>query len=206
MKKIAIALTALFATLGTAQAQTAVQAPTAVQAQTTAPTPAPLRFFIGLGKSAGGDSLITLPYENGGAVSIYAGGAGYVTFGADYRLMPDFSLQGSVNYHVVKMDANNGSIKFERYPIELIGYYQISPAWRAGAGLRYSINPRLIGDGVVSNVRGNYDDSIGAIVEGEFFATRRIGIKLRLVKETIKLPGYGNYDGSHVGLSGNFYF
>jgi hypothetical protein len=34
----------------------------------------------------------------------------------------------------------------------------------------------------------------------------KLGVKLRYVNETFKSRGYKDVDGSHVGLSANFYF
>jgi opacity protein-like surface antigen len=194
MKKIVLALSVLLSTMG------------AAQAQDYAAAPAPARFLLGMGLSGGGDKLASARYEDGDTVNIHAGGLIYFTAGADFHVTPEFSLQGTVNYHVDRANARNGNIKFERFPVELIGYYQPNPSWRVGGGVRYASSPKLSGSGAGSGVEGNFDSNTGAVVEGEYFTSPKLGIKLRYVHETYKERGFGDIDGSHVGLSANFYF
>lgn len=196
MKKIALLCATLFATLGAAQAQV-VTAPAAQ---------GPARFLVGMGVSAGGDELASAHYTNGDDVNIHAGGVVYFSAGVDYRIAPQFSLQGTVNYHVDRANARNGDIKFERFPIELIGYYHPNPAWRIGGGVRYTTSPKLSGSGVASGMDVSFDNTTSAVIEAEYFLGPKLGVKLRYVNETFKSRGYGDVDGSHVGLSANYYF
>lgn len=197
MKKIALAFTALLATAG-AQAQTVfVPAPYAVPAT---------RFLLGMGLSAGGDQLASAHYTNGDDVNIHAGGTVYLTAGVDYRITPVVSLQTTINYHVDRASARNGDITFERFPVELIGYYQPNPMWRVGGGVRYTMSPKLSGSGVASGMDVSFDNTTSAVVEAEYFFAPRLGVKLRYVNETFKAPGYSDVDGSHVGVSANYYF
>jgi hypothetical protein len=175
MKKIVLALSVLLSTLGTAQAQNYT------------PAPAPTRFLLGMGLSGGGDKLASARYEDGDTVNIHAGGLIYFTAGADFHVTPEFSLQGTVNYHVDRANARN-------------------PLWRVGGGVRYASSPKLSGSGAGSGLEASFDSSTGAVVEGEYFTSPKLGIKLRYVHETYKERGFGDIDGSHVGLSANFYF
>jgi hypothetical protein len=198
MNKLIFAFTAPFialcATLGAAQAQTAVDGPQ------------PVRLLLGVGVSGGGDKLVSAEYEDGSTVNIHAGGLVYLTAGVDYEIIPGFSLQGTINYHVDSADARNGEIRFERFPIELIGYYQPNPVFRVGGGLRWVSSPKLSGSGKASDLNVNFDKTRSAVVEAEYFVDPTLGIKLRYVNETYKAPGRKDIDGSHVGLSANFYF
>jgi hypothetical protein len=194
MKKIIFA--ALLATIGCAHAQT--YAP--------APAQSPTRFLLGVGISGGGDKLASAQYTNGDTYDIHAGSVLYFTAGVDYHFTPQFSLQGTINYHVDTTSARNGDVKFERFPVELIGYYQPAPAWRVGGGVRYTSSPKLSSSGVASGLDVSFDNTTSAVVEAEYFTSPRLGIKLRYVNETFKARGYGDVDGSHVGLSANFYF
>jgi hypothetical protein len=196
MKKTAFILAALLATLG------------AAHAQTVAPvySPKPLRFLLGMGLSGGGDELASAEYTNGDTVNIHAGGLIYFTAGVDYHFTPQFSLQGTVNYHVDRANARNGDVKFERFPVELIGYYQPNPSWRVGGGVRYTSSSKLSGSGAGSRLRADFDGTTSAVVEAEYFTSPNLGIKLRYVNETFKSRGYEDVDGSHVGVSANFYF
>jgi hypothetical protein len=194
MKKLILAFTAMFATLGAAQAQTAVDGPL------------PVRLLLGVGVSGGGDRLVSAQYEDGSTVNLHAGGLVYLTAGVDYHILPEFSLQGTINYHVDSADARNGEIRFERYPIELIAYYQPNPVFRVGGGLRWVSGPKLTGSGLASDLSVSFEKTRSAVVEAEYFVDADLGIKLRYVNETYKAPGRKDIDGSHVGLSANFYF
>jgi hypothetical protein len=109
MKKIAVFTTIVIATSGLAQAQT------------VSPAPAPMRFLVGVGLSAGGDELANVQYTNGSSQTIRAGGGAYFTGGVDYRISPEFSVQATANYHVDRSTARNGSMKWGRVPLGRMG-------------------------------------------------------------------------------------
>ncbi|MYM21055.1 outer membrane beta-barrel protein [Duganella sp. FT135W] len=190
MKKIAFAVAALLATVGAAQAQ----------------TQSPVRFLAGLGISGGGDNLATAKYTNGSSQKIKAGGGVYFTTGADYRLSEEFSVQGTVNFHVDDTNANNGSIKFQRFPVELLGYYHVDNNWRVGAGVRYTASPKLTSSGAASGLDVKFDNAVSGVLEAEYFWTPKFGMKMRYVNETFKKSGYPDVKANHVGISANYYF
>jgi hypothetical protein len=99
----------------------------------------------------------------------------------------------------------NGDLKFERYPIELIGYYQPNPVFRVGGGLRYVVSPKLSSSGKAPEANASFDNTKSAVVEAEYFVDPTLGIKLRYVNE-IYTARNRRVDGSHVGISANFYF
>ena len=193
MKKI-LAVAALLTVAGVAHAQATMRAA------------APARFLLGMGLSGGGDKLASAEYTNGDTANIHAGGLVYFTAGVDYRFAPEFSLQATVNYHVDRANAKNGDMKFERVPVELIAYYQPNPAWRVGGGVRYSSSPTFSGSGIASGMDVDFDSSTGTVIETEYFTSPKFGIKARYVNEKFKSRGLKEIDGSHVGLSFNYYF
>lgn len=182
----------MIATMGLAQAQTAA--------------PSPTHFLAGLGVSAGGDDLATAKFTNGGSQDIKAGGGFYFTTGVDYRVSPDFALQATVNFHVDDTNAKNGNIKFQRFPIELLAYYNLNSQWRVGGGLRYTTSPKLSSGGAAAGLDIKFDDTTSGVLEAEYFWTPAIGMKMRYVNETFKARGYHDVKANHVGISGNFYF
>lgn len=175
------------------------------QAETLAPDTQPVRLLFGIGVSGGGDKLVSGQYDDGSTVDIRAGGLVYLSAGIDYRLLPAFSLQGTINYHVDDASAWNGDLRFERFPIELIGYYQPHPAFRIGGGVRYTVSPKLSSNGKAPEANASYANTTSAVAEAEYFVEPTCGIKLRYVHETFKARGR-EIDGSHVGISANFYF
>jgi hypothetical protein len=175
------------------------------QAQTIPPPDQPVRFLLGMGVSGGGDKLASGQYDDGSTVDIRAGGLVYLTAGIDYHIVPEFSLQGTINYHVDDASAWNGDFRFERYPVELIAYYQPNPVFRVGGGVRYALSPRLTSNGNAPEANASYDSKTAAVAEAEYFVEPTMGIKLRYVHETFRARGR-EIDGSHVGISANFYF
>jgi hypothetical protein len=175
------------------------------QAQTIAPPPEPVRLLLGIGLSGGGDKLASGQYEDGSTADVRAGGFVYLTAGIDYHICPEFSLQGTINYHVDDASAWNGDLKFERFPVELIGYYQPNPVFRVGGGVRYTVSPKLSSNGNAPEANASFRNTTSAVAEAEYFTDPNFGIKLRYVHETFKARGR-EIDGSHVGISANVYF
>lgn len=192
MKKVAFILSVLFATMGVAQAQ--------------APAPGPVQFFAGIGISGGGDDLATAEYTNGRSQDIKAGGGVYFTAGANYRVSPAFSVQGSLNFHVDDTNADNGSIKFKRFPVEVLGYYHLNDAWRVGAGVRYVSGAKLSSSGAAAGLGLKFDNTVSGVVEAEYFWSPQFGVKLRYVNETFEAARSRDVKASHVGISANYYF
>jgi hypothetical protein len=196
MKKVILAFMAPFLALSGMQG---------AQAQAIEPPPNPVRFLFGIGLSGGGDKLVSGQYEDGSTADIRAGGLVYLTAGIDYHIIPEFSLQGTINYHVDDASAWNGDLRFERFPIELIGYYQPNPVFRVGGGVRYTVSPKLSSNGNAPEANASFRNTTSAVAEAEYFVDPNTGIKLRYVHETFKARGR-EIDGSHVGISANFYF
>lgn len=205
-RPLAAPLAAPFAATLAASFALLLAAPTAAQAQRYVLEPPPVTFLAGMGISGGGDQLLNTRYGNDDTASLRAGGTVYLTAGVNYRLIRAFSLQGTINYHVDSAHVRHGDVTFERFPIELIGYYQPGPTFRLGGGVRYTTGTKLSGTGAASDLNVRFDDATSAVVEAEYFPYLDVGIKLRYVNETFKAPGYGKVDGSHVGLSVNVYF
>ncbi|QNA89181.1 porin family protein [Massilia sp. Dwa41.01b] len=197
MKKLAIALALGLASLG-AQAQT-----TTVE---TAPAKS-LYFVVGAGLTFGGDKLATAEFENGGEINIHAGSMIALLAGLEYRVSPEFSVQGTVGYHVDNASASNGDIRFERVPVELLAYYHVNEQVRVGGGLRYVTNTALRSSG--AGDIGDYDfkNTTSPVAEIEYLVSPQVGIKLRYVNDKFEEKQFGGkVKGDHVGILANFYF
>jgi outer membrane protein W len=195
MKKTLLAFALAAASIGVAQAQTA------------APAAKPLRFLVGAGLTFGGDKLATAQYTNGGEINIHAGSMVALNAGIDYRINEAFSVQGTVGYHFDNASAENGSIRFERFPFELLGYYNVSPQWRVGGGVRYASNAKLSSSGVADFGDYEFDSTVSGVVEGEYMFGPKVGVKVRYVNEKFQAKiGGARIDGSHIGLLANYYF
>ena len=194
MKKIIIALGLALATVS-------------AHAQTAKPVGGDMRYIVGIGLTAGGDDLATAYYQKGGSVDIEAGGGVVFTTGIDYRVNSTFSFQGTVNFHVDDTNAKNGSIKFQRFPIEVAAYVHPAQWLRIGGGVRYVSSPKLSSSGVASGIDARFDNTVSPMVEAEYLWGDSGGIKLRYVSEKYKLKNSNiEIDGNHVGIFANYYF
>lgn len=201
MNKLALALAlalafALAGALGTAQAQTYVQADAAK----------PLRFVLGAGFTHGGDHLASAIYEDDVEIKVRGGDGIVLHAGLDYRVAPQFSLQGTFGYHVDRANAHNGGLRFERVPVELLGYYHVNDKVRAGGGLRYVTNTTLVLRAAgFADVQ--FKDTTSPVAEIEYQYSPRLGFKLRYVNDKFKEERSGApMKGDHVGVLVNAYF
>ncbi|MEW6022232.1 MAG: hypothetical protein AB1807_08835 [Pseudomonadota bacterium] len=208
MKKPAFALSLALAAFG-AQAQTAEPAPAPVAAPAVQYEPVgakPLRFVLGIGATFGGDKLATAYYDDGDEVDLKAGDLVALVAGVDYRINQDFSVQGTVGYHVDRAGADNGDMRFERIPFELLGYYHVNDKVRVGGGLRYvtGVKFRSSGAGDIGDYK--FKDTTSAVAEIEYLFSPRMGLKLRYANDEFKEKYYGGkVKGDHVGIFANFY-
>lgn len=166
------------------------------------------RFLVGAGLTFGGDTLITVPFTDGSREDIKAGGLIHLYGGGEYKFSDQFALQATIGYHVHDTSAaSNGSVRFTRVPVDVIGVYQLNDTIRLGAGAQFVNGPELKGSGVASNINAKYDSTTGVILEGEYLFSSKLGAKLRYVSEKFK-PQNSNtkIDGSHIGLMMSFYF
>ncbi|KQQ97280.1 outer membrane beta-barrel protein [Massilia sp. Leaf139] len=181
------------------------------QAQTWEPVPdlasKPLRFVVGAGVTFGGEKLVTVAYEDGDQVDIDGGGSIAFLAGLDYRVNPQFSVQGTIGYHVDNASGENGDVRFQRVPLELLGYYHVNDKVRVGGGLRYVTGTELRSSGAADFGDYKFKDSTSPVAEIEYLYSPRIGFKLRYVNDKFKeKTTSGSVKGDHVGALVNFYF
>ena len=174
-----------------------------------------VRGVVGGGFTFGGDTLATVHYDNNNYgsddVKVHAGGLIAFNAGVDLQFTDMVSGQVLLGYHVDRASASNGSVRFERYPLEVLGHFKVNDWFRLGGGARYTNNAKVRASGAGTGYALNEDfkPTFGSVVEGEFFPLRNWGIKLRYVSEKFKSDTYPNLsdvDGSHVGVYFNYYF
>jgi hypothetical protein len=163
--------------------------------------------LVGVALTTGGDELARVQFSGGSTSTIKAGGLLQVWGGVEYgQYGSPFAVQATFGYHVDRIDAKNGSLRFERFPLEVIGLYSVDDSWRVGAGLRYAYAARLTSSGAASDIIGaDYRAKLAPLVMAEWLVTTHQGVQLRYVHEKYRLDG-ASYDGSHYGLGYNFYF
>jgi hypothetical protein len=174
----------------------------------TAEAAAPFKFLLGVGLTFGGDTLINVPFTDGSSDDIKAGGLVHFYGGGEYRFTDTFAVQGTIGYHVNQSSAaSNGSVRFTRIPVDVLGLYSITEKIRLGGGAQFVNGAQLKGSGVASMVNEDFKSSTGLIVEGEYLFSPHLGAKLRYVSEKYKSKLSGaDVDGSHVGMMFSYYF
>ena len=173
-----------------------------------------VRPFVGLGLTWGGDKLSSVEYDDGTTQNIRAGGLVDLRAGVDVHFESPFSAQVSVGYHFQTIrgetsNGNKGRTTFDRYPIEVLGHWDLNDQWRIGGGARFSQNAKFSSSGALDVGDAEFESSTGAVLEAEYFFSRAFAMKVRGVHETYKLKGFSSspsYDGSHVGVYFSYYF
>lgn len=168
-----------------------------------------LHFLAGFGLTHGGEKLYDAQYTDGSSEKITSGGFFHFTGGgiwqsADMPLATSFTI----GYHFDKANAENGSITFDRVPLEGLAYYTGVQNWRFGGGVRYSLSPTFTYDVNNTKVKMKFKDSVGAVIEAGYGLTPNMWINLRYVVEKFEPSNFqgDSIDGSHVGLNLMFQF
>jgi hypothetical protein len=171
-------------------------------------TSRPVRALVGIGVTGGGDKLATVQWSNGDSTNINAGGQVDLRAGVDVRLGDSpFSLVASIGWFSQRAGGRNGSVTFERFPLELMAQFNIAEQFRIGGGVRRTGDAKLRGRGAASNIgTTTFDGKIGYVLEGEWLFARRYGVALRAVGEDYTAPSGEKADGGHVGVRFNVYF
>ena len=173
-----------------------------------------VRGVVGGGITFGGDTLADEKYTNSNYGSdnaqVHAGGLIAIHGGVELQFTDMVSAQALLGYHFDRANGSNGNVRFERYPLELLGHFRVTDWFRAGGGARYTDGAKIRTSGVGSQYAADEDfkPAFGAVFEGEFFPLRSFGIKVRYVSEKFKSKTAGNADadGSHGGIYLTYYF
>lgn len=161
--------------------------------------------LIGAGLTVGGDKLTEMQYTNGMTANTTAGGTFQLYGGVEARF-DVLSLQFNLGYHFDKNNASNGSVTFERYPVELLAHYPVTENWRLGGGVRHISSAKVHGSGVASFTSVDLGASTGPVVELEYLFSARSGLKGRVAKDTYRSGSKSEVDGTHFGLMWTYYF
>ncbi len=168
---------------------------------------------VGGGFTFGGDTIATIRYEDSDFddAKVHAGGLIALNAGVELRFTPQVSAQALIGYHFDRANASNGSVRFERFPLDLVGHYRVTERIRLGLGARYTNEARVRAGGAAAAVIPNerFKPTWGSIVEVEFFPLQQLGVKVRYVTEKFKsetFPQAPELKGSHGGVYANYYF
>jgi len=166
---------------------------------------------FGAGLTYGGETLARIQYINNDDSSVRSGGLIALNAGVEVQFTDLVSAQALVGYHFDRANASNGDVRFERYPVELLGHFRVNEWFRLGGGARYTNKATLrsSGAGQAYAYDEDFKPTWGSVVEGEFFPLKSVGIKLRYVSEKFTsktYPQLHDVDGNHSGVYVNYYF
>ena len=86
------------------------------------------RPLLGATITGGGETLATVLYTDGSTQEVRSGGLVHLFAGIEYQ-GAGFAVQANVGYHVDDTSGRNGSVKFARVPVELLGFWRVSHTW-----------------------------------------------------------------------------
>lgn len=173
----------------------------------------PLQFTGSVMYTNGGDKLYQGTYNTGETFDITAGGTYQINAGASYSLSPVFDVQLTVGYHTSTSNAINGSIDFTRWPVELLGFYQIDDKFRLGAGVRQSMNVKTAVSGVGNGIPTyEFNSNPSGVLEFQYVINNHRNsvayttINFRYVAESFtEKTTSSKINGNHFGIGVAFY-
>jgi len=166
--------------------------------------------FLEGGVHFGGDSLANVSFTNGDSQKIKAGqllsvaAGGYMPIGN--------SLQGrfSLGYKVDRINANNGDIRFSRFPLDFLLMHQINN-WMLGGGAAYHLSPKLKADASSVGLSGTatFDNALGYVLafdynsKGHFTNDWYVGGRVTVIDYKNQ---YGSASGNSIGAVVGYLF
>jgi hypothetical protein len=161
--------------------------------------------LLGAAVTGGGETLVTVPFTDGTSQDIRSGGLLQLFGGFEYQAPESpFAIQVNLGYHVDDTTATNGSVKFARFPFEVLGFYQFNETYRLGLGLRKANDVKLTSSGATSVGNYKFTGETGLILQGEYLMGAA-SVYLRYVSEDYKI-GRASVSGKHVGLGVSYRF
>ncbi len=166
---------------------------------------ADVRPVVRIGFDFGGDKLAGATFTNGSTDTIKAGELIYLGAGLSVITdSKDIEVEATLSYKNDSINASNGKIDWTRFPLDALVFYRM-PKFRMGGGLTYHLSPKLSGSGVASNINGNFDDSLGFLLEGDYLVTQKVNVGLRYTNIKYKIGG-ASIDGSSIGITAGYRF
>ena len=167
-----------------------------------------VRPLLGIGLTFGGDKLATADFTDGTSDTIHAGGLFTFYGGVEFRATDALAVQATVGYHVDDTRAaSNGSLRFSRYPGDVLALFSVNAKVRLGGGVEFVHSPKLTGRGAVGDFTVEFKNSTGLVLEAEYLFTRSFGMKARAASHKFKVERSSEkVNGNYGGLMLNYYF
>ena len=172
------------------------------------------QYMGGIQVSGGGDHLFYGKYSDGTKVDITAGGGLAVNLGVSHKINSAVNLQTTLGIHTDGTLGTNGNASFTRFPLEVMGFYQLNNQYLIGAGVRKSLAAKLSTSGVATyQPSAEFNGSVGQVIELQYVlvqpkkkSTAKTAVNFRYVNESFTEKNYGiKVKGNHVGIGVVFY-
>ena len=191
--------------------------------QSIQPTKPGFHVVFNAGLTYGGDTVATANFTDGSSTDIKAGGLLQFGAGGLYQFAEQpIALTMSANYHFHSAMGSNGSISFDRMPIEALAYYTGKERFRIGGGVRIVNSP--VAESTISGSGFNvkkvtYEDATGLVAEIGYQLASQGWLNFRFVSEkyqgktatayngaTASLNNVAPKSGSHLGVNFTYEF
>ncbi len=171
--------------------------------------------FFSAGLEFGGDKLVDITYSDGSNSDIRAGRGILLSGGAVFVLSDTaphrFELQPSlgIKWTGVK-EAENGSVDFYRFPIEVLSFYRNTDShFRIGGGVTYQVRNELKGTKDAALASTRFENALGLVLQGDFMVGKHrnmgFGLRYTAIKYEPKVGG-DSVNGSSIGFIFTFVF
>jgi hypothetical protein len=175
----------------------------AALAQSPDPVSTGWRPVLGAGLTVGGDTVAKFQMNDGSTKTLSGGGFVHL-YGGVHRQFGLWAVQATFGYQVDDVVAQNGSAKFERYPLEVLAQYQATEAIAVGAGLRHVSGAKYSSSGAAASQSAISSASLSVatspFLEGDYAFSAKAHFSVKLVSETYKDPWGGSFKGDHIGF------
>jgi hypothetical protein len=155
------------------------------------------------GVDLGGETIATATFSNGSTESIKANEGAYFGGGASILLdSKDIEIEATLSIKYTSINASNGDITWTRFPLEVLAFYRM-PKFRLGGGLTYHLSPKLKASGAAGNFNVKVDDAAGAVLQADYFLTRKFTLGGRYTILEYKangIPAKSNGVGITIGF------
>jgi hypothetical protein len=169
---------------------------------------AEIRPLIKAGADFGGDTMVTVVFDDGDTHKIRGNQGFYIGGGAaiiDAERNMEYHLTAAFKFYFV--DADNGEVEWTRVPLEALAFYRLQHV-RLGGGLTYHVNPRLEGTGFATPLDIKFKNPLGVVLQADWRATESLGLGVRYT--FLEYEAKGNFTGtakaSGFGITASFSF
>ena len=156
------------------------------------------------GLHLGGERFATV-YTTTGTTDINAGELYSLAIGVGLDLAPDIESRITIGIKEDGVIASNGSVKFTRYPIDVL-VLKRTGGWKIGGGITYHMNPEYYDSTYFSPLSVQFDDALGLLLElDRELGAVYIGGRLTLIDYQIT-GSNSKFSGNSVGVVAGIMF